>query len=259
MKSILGNRAFIAAASLVIVISIWEFFGRDGNPILTSYPSAVFESFLQLTESGDLPRALLQSIGSLALGYGFAALVGVPIGLILGRFRTAEAAAGYYFLGFDATPLVAFLPLYILWFGLGTAVKVAVVFTFAVTPIVINTWIGVRDVPRVLTEVGKAFCASEPFILRRIVLPAALPAIVSGLRLGVGRAIIALAVAELFTAITGLGGMLLKKSEAYDTAGVLVCAFTFMALGILMTTLLDRLQRKIAPWHYAASAAKPVE
>jgi NitT/TauT family transport system permease protein len=190
---------------------------------------------------------------SLTIGYLIAVVIGVPIGILLGRYTTAEAAGGFYFLGLDAAPLVAFIPLYILWFGLGVTVKVAIIVTFAVTPIVINTWMGVRGVPRTLMEVGTAFCASEFFVLRKIVLPSALPSIMTGLRLGVGRAVIALAVAELFTAITGLGGLLIRQSEQYDTSGVFVSALVFMGLGIGITTLLGWLERVIAPWHHATS------
>jgi NitT/TauT family transport system permease protein len=254
MPAVLRSKISISLLSIIVLLIAWEAFGSRGNPLLTSYPSAIFSALQQEISSGELAEAFSQSIGSLSLGYLIAVLIGVPLGLLFGRYRTAEAAGGFYFLGLDAAPLVAFLPLFILWFGLGMAVKVAIVATFSVTPIVINTWAGVRGVPKTMFEVGKAFCASEQFILARIVLPAALPQIMTGLRLGIGRAIVALAVAELFTAINGLGGMLLKRSESYDTAAVFVPAFTFMAIGILMTTLLARLERVVAPWYHATSA-----
>jgi len=243
----------IAFLSVVVVLTLWEVLGREGNPLFSSHPTAIWSSFAGMVESGVLGAALQQSLKSLAVGYVVAVLVGVPIGIALGRYQTAEAAAGFYFLGLDAAPLVAFIPLYILWFGLGTGVKVAIIVTFAVTPIVINTWMGVRNVPREFTEVATAFCANESFVLRRIILPAALPSIMVGLRLGVGRAVIALAVAELFTAITGLGGLLIKRSEDYDTAGVFVAALIFMALGIGITLVLGWLERVIAPWSRTAT------
>lgn len=243
----------ISILSIVLLVVVWEFLGRNANPLFTSSPSAIWTTFVSMLMSGVLIEALQQSMVSLLLGYGIAVVFGVPLGILLGRYRTAEAGAGFYFLGLDAAPLVAFIPLYILWFGLGVPAKVAIIVTFALTPIVINTWMGVRGVSRTLMEVGTAFCASEAFVLRKIVLPAALPSIMTGLRLGVGRAVIALAVAELFTAITGLGGLLIRQSEQYDTSGVFVSAFVFMALGIGITTLLGWLERIIAPWHHATS------
>lgn len=248
------KRISIGVASVVVVMLAWELLGRDANPMFSSSPSAIWRSLVDMIQSGELGTALGQSLQSLVLGYVLAVVAGVPIGILLGRYKTAEAAGGFYFLGLDAAPLVAFIPLYILWFGLGMPVKVAIIVTFAITPVVINTWIGVRGVSRELTEVATAFCASESFILRRIVLPAALPSIMVGLRLGVGRAVVALAVAELFTAITGLGGLLIQRSEDYDTAGVFVSALIFMGLGIGITLVLGWLERVIAPWNVQASS-----
>jgi len=247
-------RWLLAILSFVILMVLWEVGGRGGNPLLTSHPSAVYAAAVKQVQSGALLNAFLQSLQPLALGYGLAVLVGIPLGLVLGRYWAAEASFGFYFVGLDATPLVAFLPVFILWFGLHLTVKVVIVFLFSLTPIVINTWIGVKGVPRTLVEVGQAFVGSESFIMRQIVLPYALPSIIAGLRLGIGRAIIAMAVAELFTALSGLGGLLLKRSEDYDTAGMFVPAFVFMAMGIVATGVLVWLERRIAPWHKATTA-----
>jgi NitT/TauT family transport system permease protein len=249
-----ARRGLVSVLSFVALMAIWEITGRGGNPLLTSHPSAVFRAFEAQAASGVLLKAFLQSLQPLLIGYGLAAIAGIAIGLLLGRYWVAEAGAGFYFVGLDATPLVAFLPVLILWFGLHLTVKIVIVFLFSITPIVINTWIGVKGVPKTLVEVGKSFVGSEAFIMRQIVLPYALPSIIAGLRLGIGRAIIAMAVAELFTAISGLGGLLLKRSEDYDTAGMFVPAFVFMAMGIVATGLLIWLERRIAPWHKATSA-----
>ncbi len=248
------HQVVVSILSFVALMLIWEVAGRGGNPMLTSHPSAVYKSFLTQMANGSLPKAFGQSLQPLLLGYGLAVLIGVPIGLFLGRYWSAQAGLGFYFVGLDATPLVAFLPLLILWFGLHLLVKVVIVFMFSITPIVINTWIGVKNVPKTLVEVGQSFVGSESFIMRKIVMPSALPSIIAGLRLGIGRAIIAMAIAELFTSISGLGGLLLRRSEDYDTAGMFVPAFVFMAMGITATGLLAWLERRIAPWHKATIA-----
>jgi ABC-type nitrate/sulfonate/bicarbonate transport system permease component len=248
------RQGLLAVLSFLLLMAIWELAGRGGNPLLTSHPSAVYRALVAQLSSGALPRAFVQSLQPLLIGYGLAVVVGIPIGLLLGRSWLAEKSLGFYFVGLDATPLVAFLPVFILWFGLHLMVKVVIVFLFSITPIVINTWIGVKGVPNTLVEVGKSFVGSEAFITRKIVLPYALPSIVAGLRLGIGRAIIAMAVAELFTALSGLGGLLLKRSEDYDTAGMFVPAFVFMAMGIVANYLLVAIERRIAPWHKATSA-----
>jgi NitT/TauT family transport system permease protein len=244
----------LSVVSFVVLMAIWELAGRGGNPLLTSHPSAVYHAFLHQLATGQLQTAIMQSVQPLVLGFGLAVVVGIPVGLLLGRYWSMEASFGFYFIGLDAAPLVVFVPLFVLWFGLHLLVKVMLIFLFSLTPIVINTWMGVRGVPKSLVEVGQSFVASEPYIMRHIVLPHALPSILTGLRLGVGRAIIAMAVAELFTAISGLGGLLIKRSEDYDTAGIFVPGFVFVTIGILCNVLISQIERRAVPWHRALGA-----
>jgi NitT/TauT family transport system permease protein len=250
------RRWLLSILTFVVLMVIWEIAGRGGNPFLTSHPSAIFRALVEQIRTGQLQHAFLQSLQPLVLGYALAIIIGIPIGLALGRYWAVEAGFGYYFIGLDATPLVAFLPLFILWFGLHLTVKVVIVFLFSMTPIVVNTWMGVKSVPRTLVEVGKSFVGSEVFIIRKIVLPYALPSIITGLRLGMGRAVIAMAIAELFTALSGLGGLLLKRSEDYDTAGTFVPALVFMVMGITAVGALGWIERRVAPWHKATSAGE---
>ena len=183
-----------------VFLVFWEIFGRHINPIFGSYPSAIFAAFLELVRNGKLAGALVQSLQPFVVGYGLAIVVGVPLGLVIGRFWIVEAALGIYVTGGYAMPLVALVPLLILWFGLGFAVKAAVIFLMAIFPICINTWLGVKSVPKTLIDVGKSLVASDAVILRRIVLPATLPYIMAGIRLAVGRAVVGMVIAEFFTA-----------------------------------------------------------
>ena len=182
----------ITVGSLVVLIGAWEIFGRDVNPVFGSYPSAIAEAAVALARSGKLWTALLDSLRPFAVGYALAIVVGVPLGLIIGRFRVVEAAIGIYITAGYAMPLVALVPLLILWLGLGFTVKVAIIFLLSVFPICINTWLGVTAVPKSLIEVGKSFVAPDSVILRRIILPATLPYIMAGIRLAVGRAVVAM-------------------------------------------------------------------
>jgi len=179
----------ITVGSLIVLLGAWEIFGRDINPVFGSYPSAIAEAFWQLARTGKLWTALLDSLRPFLLGYALAIVIGIPIGLVTGRFRVVEAAIGIYITAGYAMPLVALVPLLVLWLGLGFAVKVAVVFLMSVFPISINTWLGVTAVPKTLIEVGKSFVAPNSVILRRIILPATLPYIMAGIRLAVGRAV----------------------------------------------------------------------
>ena len=238
----------ITAASIFAFFALWEWFGRDVNPVFGSYPSAIFEAFLVLAKSGKLLNGLIDSLKPFLAGYGLAVVIGVPLGLIIGRFAFLEAALGVYVTAGFAMPLVALVPLLILWMGLGFMVKMAIIFLMAVFPITINAWLGVRAVPKTLIEVGLSFVASPATILRRIVLPATLPYIMAGLRLAVGRAVVAMIVAEFFTSIGGLGGIIINSANNFDTATMFVPVIVIVLLAIGLTWLIGVVERRVAPW-----------
>lgn len=238
----------ITSLSVAVLLAVWEFFGRDVNPVFGSYPSAIALAFVELARTGQLGAALYESLRPFVVGYGLAIVVGVPLGLVIGRYRVLEAALGIYVTAGYAMPLVALVPLLILWLGLGFAVKAAVVFLMSVFPICINTWLGVTAVPKNLIEVGKSFVASDAVILRRIVLPATLPYIMAGIRLAVGRAVVAMVIAEFFTTISGLGAIIINSANNFDTATMFVPIMVLMVLAIGLNSLIGWVERRVAPW-----------
>jgi ABC-type nitrate/sulfonate/bicarbonate transport system permease component len=238
----------IRTCSIVFAFAIWEIFGRQINPLFMSYPSKIFLGAIQLIQAGVLQAALLESLRTLVLGYVGGAVFGVLVGLAVGRYREVEAALDWLINAFYATPLVALIPLVILWFGLGFTAKLFIVFLFALFPILINTSIGVKNVSRSLIDVGVAFVANERQIFTKIILPASLPYIMAGLRLGIGRAIIGMVTAEFFTAISGLGGLVVKYGNQFRTDQMLVPVIILMGLGVLLTGSLQRAEQLIAPW-----------
>jgi ABC-type nitrate/sulfonate/bicarbonate transport system permease component len=244
----------ITTGSLLVVVAFWEIVGRQMNPIFASYPSAIVQKFTVQLRSGLLLEALFDSLQPLLLGFLLAALIGIPVGLLIGRYRAADAALGVYVTAGYAMPLVALIPLFMLWFGLGFTVKVVIVVVMTVFPIVINTRAGVRAVPRAMIEVGTSFKATELTIMRKIILPATLPHIMTGLRLGIGRAVIAIVIAEFFTAIGGLGGQIILAGQRFDTAGLFVPVIVLMVLGVGFTRLVGWLETKAAPWAGPAEA-----
>jgi len=241
-------RPAITALSLTIALGLWECFGRDVNPVFGSYPTEIAAAFWHLTITGRLGAALAESLQPFFVGFALAIAVGVPLGLVVGRFRTAEAALGIYITAGYAMPLVALVPLLILWLGLGFKVKVAVIFLMSLFPICINTWLGVTAVPKSLIEVGKSFVASDAVILRRIVLPATLPYIMAGTRLAVGRAVVAMVVAEFFTTISGLGAIIINSANNFDTATMFVPIVVLMFLAVALNSLIGVVERRVAPW-----------
>jgi len=238
----------ITLLSLALFLAAWEVFGRDVNPIFGSYPSAIAVAAWDMLRDGKLLAALSDSLRPFFLGYGIAIVIGVPLGLVIGRFRVMEAALGIYVTAGYAMPLVALVPLLILWLGLGFAVKVAIVFLMSVFPICINTWLGVAAVPKSLIEVGRSFVASDVTILRRIVLPATLPYIMAGIRLAVGRAVVAMVIAEFFTTISGLGAIIINSANNFDTARMFVPILVLMVMATGLNTLIGAIERKVAPW-----------
>ncbi len=242
------RRRLITTGSLVASTLLWELLGRHSNPIFGSYPSAIFAAAIDLAASGQLLPALLESLESFGAGYLLAMVVGVPLGLVIGRFAFMEAAFGVYITAGYAMPLVALVPLLVLWFGLGFTVKMAIVFLMALFPVCINTWLGVKSVPKGLIDVGVSFVASDFTILRRIVLPATLPYIMAGLRLAIGKAVMAMIIAEFFTAISGLGAIIINSANNFDTATMFVPILLLMVLATALTSLVGLLERLVAPW-----------
>ena len=238
----------VTTLSIAIFCGLWEFFGRDVNPIFGSYPSAIAIAFWNLVRSGQLAAALKESLRPFVLGYGLAILLGVPLGLVIGRFRTMESAIGIYITAGYAMPLVALVPLLVLWLGLGFAVKAAVIFLMSIFPICINTWLGVTAVSKSLIEVGKSFVASDATILRRIVLPATLPYIMAGIRLAVGRAVVGMVIAEFFTTISGLGAIIINSANNFDTATMFVPVIFLMVMATGLNALIGVVERWVAPW-----------
>lgn len=241
-------RWMITVASVAMVLIVWEIFGRRINPVFGSYPSAIAEAFWELAVTGQLWSALYDSLRPFVIGYALAIVVGVPLGLFIGGFRAAEAALGLYITAGYAMPLVALVPLLILWLGLGFAVMVAVIFLMSLFPICINTWLGVTAVPKTLIEVGKSFVAPDTVILRRIILPATLPYIMAGIRLAVGRAVVGMVIAEFFTTISGLGAVIINSANNFDTATMFVPIIILMLMAIGLNWLIGFVERWVAPW-----------
>lgn len=238
----------VRAVSVIVVFGLWEILGRQVNQLYMSYPSAIFRAAYHMSKSGELPSALAESGKTLLLGFLIASVVGVGLGLFIGRYRHVEAACDWLVNALYATPLVALTPLVILWFGLGFKAKLVIVVILAVFPILINTASGVRNVSPDLVDVGRAFVANERQIFVKVVLPAALPYIVTGLRLGIGRAIIGMVVAEFFTGISGLGALVISYGNAFRTDAMLVPVLVLMMLGVVLTALLRWAENRIAPW-----------
>jgi NitT/TauT family transport system permease protein len=238
----------IRAMSVLATLLLWEWFGRGISPIFFSYPTAILRTVPGMIQSGEILDAFLMSMQPFAAGFGLAIAVGVPLGLLMGRYRLAENLLEAQITALYSTPNVALIPLVILWFGLGAKAKIAIVFLAAVFPILINTQDGVRNVSRGFVEIGQGEGATSFQIFSKIILPASLPFIMSGIRLSIGRAVVGIVVAEMFTAITGLGGAIVYYGNQFATAKLLVIVIVLSLLGVALTQGARALERQLALW-----------
>lgn len=234
--------------SVVVVLLLWEWAGRGVNPVLLSYPTAIARAAVEITETGELPIQLLLSLRILCVGFFIACLAGIALGIVIGRYQIAEYLLDPYINALYATPTVALIPLIMLWLGLGFNAKVSIVFLVAFFPIVVNTQSGVRNISASLVDIGRVFGASEREVLSKIVVPAALPFILTGVRLAIGRAVVGMVVAEMFTAVSGLGGLLILYSNTFATAKMFVTIIVLALLGTGLTALVRLCEQRLAPW-----------
>jgi ABC-type nitrate/sulfonate/bicarbonate transport system permease component len=245
------HRAVYRYGFVTILLIVWELIGPMINPIFFTYPSRIAIAFYELTVSGELIYFTLQSLEVLAYGLSIAIAVGIPLGVAMARSRRLDWALDLPINAFYATPLVALVPILVLWFGIYLKAKIIVVFLFAVFPIIINTYQGVRECDRNMLEVARSFRSGEWAVWRDVLLPFALPFIAAGIRLAIGRGLVGMIIAEFYTTITGLGFMITKYANVFEMDKTFVPVVLLMFLGVTLTAILKKVERKIAPWSRA--------
>lgn len=238
----------IRIVSLFLVMVIWQVLGAKVDPTLFTTPLAIIQAAVVMIGDGELWTYLAPSLVVLAIGLSLAVVVGVAIGLLLARFRLLDVAFGVYITFLYSIPSVALVPLIVLWAGFEVSAKVIILFLFAFFPMAINTYQGVKNVDPKLLEVGRSFRCSERQLWTNIVLPGALPFIVTGLRLAVGRGLIGMVLADLYTAISGIGYLIVRTASTYEVDKMFVPIVTLGLLGVTMTASVRFIETIVAPW-----------
>src|SRR3989449_6966514 len=238
----------IRTASVAVFFVIWEYYGRRMDPIFMAPPSAIFEAGWTLIRSGALEKALMQTLWPFAVGMALTVVVGILLGIVMAQWRVLEYVLDPFINALYAIPRIALIPLIILWAGLEFVGKVTILVSVAIFPITVNTFSGIRDVRGSMLEIGRAYGATEWQIFWKIILPAAIPFIMAGIRLAVGLAIIGIIVAEFFTAISGLGGMIVEYANVFATAKLFVPIIVIAVVGVVLTELVMWLGRRVARW-----------
>ena len=239
--------------SLATVLTVWQYFGGMIDPVLFTTPWAIAKAAVEMIGSGELWTYLAPSLLVLAIGLSLAAVIGVVTGLLLARYWLLDIGLGVYITFLYSIPSVALVPLIVLWAGFALTSKVIILFLFAFFPMVINTYQGVKNVDHKLLEVGRSFRCSERQLWTNIVLPGALPFIVTGLRLAVGRGLIGMVLADLYTAISGIGYLIVRTASTYQVDKMFVPIVTLGLLGVTLTACVRFVEVRVAPWTKAGN------
>jgi NitT/TauT family transport system permease protein len=235
---------------LVAVAIVWQVAASTGlvNDFLTSSPLLIGESLVEQVSSGLLLRSVAISAMELVIGFGLAGVVGVVLGLVMGRYRYVEYAIEPYVWLLYSAPVVALFPLLVLLLGLGSPTVIAITFLMSVVPVIVNSMQGVRNVDPTLLQAARSFGASEAAMLGKVILPASVPTIMAGLRLGVGRALVGVVVGEFFAGDGGIGYNISSFASRLGTTDVLASVFVVIVAGVALNLLSRRLERLADSW-----------
>jgi NitT/TauT family transport system permease protein len=265
------ERAILGGAMVLLFLLAWEGLERGWwaellrpilgasaerfqlKPIFISSPTLVAQTaFRMFFVTGEIWRDLAWSSVGYGLGLALAIVVGVPLGLAAGWYRRFSYAIEPFLSAFNATPQVAFLPLIVVWVGTGLGARVLIIFLLAVIPIAINAHAAVRTTDPRLVKVASSFGASDWRLFRTIILPGALPFLLAGLRLAVGRGMIGVVVGELYGSASGIGAMINQAGARFQTNKVFVGVLTIVAAGVILVEIVQRIERRLDIWRPAA-------
>jgi len=256
-----GFKAFwreniLRVISLILGLCIWALISGLSNSPLVPGPRRVFTTLVAAFHSEGIPNSptdalgisLLKAFVPMLVGYFLAIISGAFLGIMMGINRTLERLLDPFVNALYVAPISALVPVMIFWFGLGFTARVVVIYLLAVFVIIVNTLQGVKHTPNDFVELARSFGASRFYIIRHVVIPNAIPYIMVGLRLGIGRAMRGVVISELIIAITGIGIIVSNYNAFFRIDGLLAVAMAVMIIGILLAGLVQWLENLIAPW-----------
>lgn len=239
--------------SMIGIVVLWQISVERGyvDVFFLSTPKEVLQKAIEQIESGELGRNFRASLYSFTLAFGLAAGIGIGLGVLSGWFRDVESALEPFIWFKYSAPTIAFYPLFVAWLGYGTPTVVAIAFLFSLTPIYANTLSGIKNVDQDLVRAARSFGARPHDIFFRVALPGSVPIVVAGLRLGVGRALTGVVVAELFGANAGLGYSIALYSQRLRTTEMMVSIVVVIIMGVVLTQMLSWVEKKTDTWRVA--------
>jgi len=222
------------------------------NELLIPPPSSVLRTFWGLLANGQLKKHFLATLLEFVYGFSTACIIGVFIGYLMGMYKWFDEIMDPWIATLYSIPIITVVPLIIIWFGIGMVSKVIVVFKITAVAIMLNTAAGIKTLNPVWLELAKSLRLSAWETTYKIRIPGALPFIITGMRLGVGRALLGVIVAELMAANAGLGYLLRDSSETWDSPKLFVTVMLLAVTGLVSFNVIKRLERRMAPWRHGA-------
>ena len=240
----------LGSLSMLIFLALWEITVRAGavNPLFTSSPSRIVIAAIGMFADGSIYGHLWVSATEFFTGFALAVVIGVPLGILMGWYSRLNAILEPFVSALYATPRIALLPLVVIWFGIGLASKVAIVFLGAIFPILVNTITGVRTIDADFIKVAHSFGAGDRQMFLTVVLPSSVPMLLTGLRLGLGHALVGIVVGEMYGATQGLGYLIAVAGARFQTDRVMVGIILIASLGVALTELLRAIERRFERW-----------
>lgn len=255
-RLLLSNGA-LSVWSVLVVLVLWEIAGHLEVSFMLPPLSDVISAMVDVWGRSDVQQSVLDTARSLAIGFTMAITGGIAVGLLMGRFRVAEWAFDMYVNLFLSLPLIALIPIFLLLFGFGERAVIAIVVVYTFFVVVVNTFTGVRSVDNSLVEMAESFGAREHQLVRRVVLPAALPLMLTGVRIGVGRSIKGIIIAEQVVGLVGIGGLIQRYGGAFQIEELYAIIIPIGLFGLLAMESVRVMEWYALPWirHREVSAA----
>lgn len=243
-------RRWVGVLVFAVLIALAEWGTRTGwiSPLTLPRPSDVLQTFKELHTSGQLYRHLLPSLMRLFAGAFIGVSIGISIGILIGLFSYIRSGLVPVVAALFPIPKIALLPLFVIWFGIGEGSKYALIAFGTFTPTVVATYGAVDNVDRTLIRMGQSFGLSWFSIVRKIVLPGAMPGILSGLRISLAIAIILLVAAEMLGAEYGIGAYILEAGSLYDLERLFAGVIILSLLGVIVSALIGVVERRLLNW-----------
>ena len=240
----------VSTATVVAFLVVWQIAATRGwvNVRYTSSPSQVLAAAIDIAHHGDFLHDAWVSFSEFSLGFAAALGFGLPLGLMLGTSRRLRLFVDPPMMALYTAPRLTLLPILIIWLGIGAASKVAVVFLGSVFPIIVNTMAGVREADPRLSQAARAFGASRRDTIVKVLLPGALPAILLGVRLAIGRGVLSVVVGEMFVSEAGIGHQIMNYGEAMQVGHLMVYAFAISLFGYALTIAVRLIEDRVRSW-----------